>query len=31
MLEMGWFALYVYTLGLMIGIWIGRDNHDTRP
>lgn len=28
MLEMGWFALYVYTLGLMIGIWIGRDNHD---
>lgn len=28
MLEMGWFALYVYTLGLMIGIWIGRDSHD---
>lgn len=29
MLEMGWFALYVYTLGLMIGIWIGRDSRDT--
>lgn len=28
MLEMGWFALYVYTLGLMIGIWIGRDSRD---
>ena len=28
MLELGWFALYVYTLGLMIGIWIGRDSRD---
>ena len=28
MLEMGWFALYVYTLGLMIGIWIGRYSSD---
>lgn len=28
MLEMGWFALYVYTLGLMIGIWIGRNDDE---
>lgn len=29
MLEMEWFALYAYTLGLMIGIWIGRESRDT--
>lgn len=29
MLEMGWFALCVYTLGLTIGIWMGRDSRDT--